>query len=363
MDVCFVSPHVYGYFNSAQGYTGGGAERQIYLLSTALAEDTNVHVVVGDYGQAKTEQYEGVTLHRAYPLHPRQSIIQPVKHFFILGAAMRRADADVYVYRGSPRNAAFVYLWTRLLNRKWVYNMASDEHITTYTTSWPVQRLFNRSLRDADAIIAQTNRQQQILAESYGVDSTVVPNGYPSSKTGDTVDREYLLWVGRFHEEQKQPHRLLEVAAQLPEQNFRLVGPVDDSVPYQREVRNRARNMPNVEFIGAVPPDQIHEQYRHAIAVVNTSNHEGFPNTFLEAWRQETPVVSLNIEPGRYLDDSIDSLYAGGDVDRLVELCERLATDPSYRQKIGETSHTYFEKHYDIKQVAGRYRSVLGTVV
>lgn len=360
--ICFVSPHAYGYFNPDIGYTGGGAERQIYLLSTALADRFDVHVVVGDYGQPQRETRDGVTLHRAYPLQSRQHPLQPVKHLFVLARAMRRADASLYLFRGGPKNAAFVYLLARLLRRKYVYNVANDEHLLSFPDRLPgpVRRLFVRSIRNADGVIAQTSHQHELLDELYGVTSTVVPNGYPPADDPAAYDtRDYFLWVGRLTEAQKRPHVYLELAAEVPEAEFRLVGPVDESNSYQRNVRERAAELDNVEFVGEVPPTEIHDLYRHAIAFVSTSAFEGFPNTFLEAWRQGTPVVSLSVDASRFLDTDTATTFADGDRDRLRTLVCRLADDAGFRERVGRTSRACFERRYSLDRVTTEYATAL----
>jgi len=360
--VCFVSPHVYGYFDPDHGFTGGGAERQTYLLSTALADRFDVHVVVGDYDQPKREVREGVTLHRAYPLGARQHVLEPAKHLLMLGVAMRRADADVYVHRGAPDNAPFVYLLTRLLGRAWVYHVANDEHLQSFPANFspPLRWLYGRALRGADAVIAQTEYQQRTLRQKYDTGATVIPNGYPSGDDFVPYDRrKYLLWVGRIDRDQKRPHLYLDLAEAVPEYEFRLVGPVDTSRPYQQEVVQRARELENVTVLGEIPPHTIHEQYRHAVALVCTSSYEGFPNTYLEAWRQGTPVVSLTVDIGRFLEDGDVSTYADDDVDEMRTLIRELAEDRSYRKRIGERCQDRFEERYRIQAVADQYGKAL----
>lgn len=45
----------------------------------------------------------------------------------------------------------------------------------------------------------------------------------------------------------------------------------------------RARSIPNVRLHGRVMHVQMEQLYRQAFVLCNSSTHEGFPNTFLEA--------------------------------------------------------------------------------
>lgn len=362
--ICFICPHIYGYFSSQEGYTGGGAERQIYLLSTALADKFDVHVVVGDYGQRKKEYRHGVTLHRAYPLHPRQHIFQPAKHLLLLGRAMQRADADVYIHRGSPKNAAFVYLLTAFLRRKWIYHIASDGNINQRPKrlSMPVRRLFTSGLQNADKVITQTAHQQKLLEDSRGVQSTVIPNGYPGVEGLQPYNsREFFLWVGSLNPEVKRPHLFLDCAENLPELQFRVVGPIAETKEYDTRIKERAAELDNVTLVGECPPDEIHRHYRQALALVNTSSFEGFPNTFLEAWRQGTPVVSLDIPLERFGIE--DGMVANGDRELLQQYLEQLSTECDLWQTHSEKSISHFEDNFNIDMISNQYAEAIRSVL
>ncbi|WP_436930040.1 glycosyltransferase family 4 protein [Halosimplex halobium] len=359
--ICFVSLAAYGYFVPDTDTFGGGAQRQLSLLARELTADFDVHFVVGDYGQPEREVRDGVVLHRSYRPDPESAALrQPVELAKLL-AAMRRADADIYVYRGRPWKATLVYLLARVLRKRMVYNLANDSNVTDGPDALPspARWLFERTLKKCDGIIAQTDRQATFLAERFGVESTVVPNGYPPIT--DRVphdDREYFLWVGRLDGSQKRPHLYLDLAERLPDTEFRIAGPDGLDADYSRRVRQRAADLENVNDLGVVDPEEIHRYFRDAIALVNTSAHEGFPNTFLEAWRFDTPVVSLDVDPSRFVSPDING-FARGDHDRLVGFVERLHDDVAFRRELGRTAGKYVRENLSIERVAEQYARVI----
>jgi len=155
----------------------------------------------------------------------------------------------------------------------------------------------------------------------------------------------------------------VDLAKRVPDTDFLLIGPEGQNKTYNETLKNRMDEVPNLTYIGPVAPERIHEYYRNAIALVNTSAYEGFPSTFLEAWRCETPVVSLNIPLARYVD--LDD-YAGdveGDFDQLVNVVSRLAAEPSFRSKLAAPTTEYFEQNLTLEQVADRYADVLQNVI
>jgi glycosyltransferase involved in cell wall biosynthesis len=355
--VCFVSLPAYGYFVPESDIAPGGAERQLYLLGQELQSAFDVHFVVGDYGQSRTVYRDGVSLHRAYT--PSEAPVW--QQTAALLRAMRRADADVYVYRGFPRKAAVTYGMARILGKRWVYNLAADRNVDAHPDqlSFPLNLLFRRSLADADGIIAQTPYQRTRLRERFGVDATVVPNGYPPAEEHTPYgERKYFLWVGRLEQAQKRPHLLLQLAEALPGCEFVLAGPDGSSEEYNERIARRASQLDNVTNLGRVDPDRIYEQYRHAKALVNTSAHEGFPNTFLEAWRYGTPVLSLDIDPSRFLRGQ-EAGFANGEFETLEGLVRILDDSVACRRVFGEHVREEFGATLTISEAAAQYAEAL----
>lgn len=364
MRVCFVSLGLYGYFNPEATKTAGGAERQLYLLSQALSDRFEMRAVVGDYGQPKREVRDGVVLHRAYsPDQSTSSLAQPLE-LVRLGLAMKKAYADVYVYRGHPRKAGIVALIARLLGKEFIYNLANDPNVTDQrdSLSFPFRSLFDWGVQNAKTVIAQTSKQQHLIQKRFETDSTVVPNGYPTfDETLSHGERGPAIWVGRFDAGQKRPHLFLDLAERLPDYEFLLIGPEGLDEEYYERVVERAAALDNVTYVGPVAPDDIHDYYRRASVLVNTSSHEGFPNTFLEAWRFATPVASLEVDPNRYLDISVEG-YTDGDLDELESIVETFLTVAEQRQIVGERVKEAFEEQYSQEKVAILYGEVINNI-
>ena len=59
------------------------------------------------------------------------------------------------------------------------------------------------------------------------------------------------------------------------------------------KVKEQAASRSNVTFHGAVPYRSVSALYARARVFVNTSDIEGFPNTYLQAWASGTPVVAF----------------------------------------------------------------------
>lgn len=357
MRICFIDLQSYGFFNTDY-YTktgGGGTSRQVYVLSRQLADNHDVNVIVGDYGQPSQENIHNVNIYSAYKPETTPRYVA----FFKLLHLMKNLNCESYIYHGGPWKASFIGPMTQFIDANWVYHMASDEDLGENYTGLPlpIKILFKWSLLASDVVISQTEAQNDNLQSKFGVSSHVVPMGYPELSQEYEKTAEYILWVGRVSEE-KRPHLLIKIAKRLPEYDFHVVGPCSKS-QYCSQFKAKAKKVNNLILVGSVPPDELSAHYARAAILINTSKYEGFPNTFLEAWRQGIPVISLSVDPGRYLDEELYSGYANGSISNLSEMIIKMRNNRELKNTRGEQLKRYFENNYSINTVAKKYEAVL----
>jgi len=326
-----------------------------------MKSDMSISFIVGDYGQPTVETRDGVPLYAAYRPNSNANLLERGQQMRRLYSAIRSADADIYVFRGHPQKAAITYLLTTLADRSWVYNLANDSNVgrDIDQLSYPLRVLLNRAISNAEQIIAQTDYQRQQLLERFGVDAQVVPNGYPvASDQLSYSNRSGFVWIGRLNKEQKRPHLYLDLADRIPDKDFSIIGSSDNDPQYYEQIRDRARSMENVEFIGEVSPEGVHQHYRESKALINTSDYEGFPNTFLESWRQGTPVVSYSVDTSRYIEISHPG-YCNESFDCLVKKSKAVSSNQKVWEKHSIPAREYFESNYSIGSTALMYKNAL----
>jgi glycosyltransferase involved in cell wall biosynthesis len=160
--------------------------------------------------------------------------------------------------------------------------------------------LYAQGLRRADAILVQSASQAEALARSYGLASRVagmLVEALPPPATRD-ID---VLWVGNI-QWLKRPDRVLELADRIPQVKIHMVGaPMSGQEVLFRKVAQAAAAKTNVVFHGRLSYRDTNDLYGRAKVLVNTSDIEGFPNSYLQAWIRGVPVVTL-IDPDRVIE-------------------------------------------------------------
>ncbi len=275
----------------------GGEQVQHTLLARALVRRGHqVSMVVFDYGQADGAVWDQVSTYKAY----REGAGLPLLRFFSpcwtgLWAALKRADADVYYVSCAGMHLGLLALFCRRYKRKVVFKIAHDTDcepdklLIKYTRD---KKLYEYGLRHAHSVLAQSQQQQRAMLSNYGVHShiTEMMVETPGPQCQRTVD---VLWVNNLRPF-KRPDLLLELARRLPQYRFAMIGGEQPGfASLFQTIQAQAAQIPNLQFLGRVPYHDMDRQYASARVFVNTSDNEGFPNSYLQAWIRGSPVLAF----------------------------------------------------------------------
>jgi glycosyltransferase involved in cell wall biosynthesis len=345
----------------------GGAELQQTLLAKALAaRGYGVSMVVADYGQPDGAAWYGVKTYKAY----RMTAGIPVLRFIHprwtgVWAAMSRARADIYYVSCAGALLGQVALFARLHGVKVIFRIASNSDCdpdALLIRFWRDKRLYRYGLRRADLVLSQTPEQRQALLKNFRRDSRVVVSMTESSgrRLGFEERDIGVLWVGNIRA-LKRPELILEAARKLPQLEFHIIGgPMPGSESLFEQVRAAALAIPNVRFHGPVPYHQVGQFYERARVFVGTSEVEGFPNTYLQAWARGTPVVAF-LDP----DQLIARHGMGLAVSCVAQLCTAISTlygDPVSWLATSRRSTNYMDERFDLARMVAPYERALADV-
>jgi glycosyltransferase involved in cell wall biosynthesis len=330
----------------------GGAEVQLRKLGRRLHDmGWDISFVVSDCGQGDAVVNEdGFTLYSSYPFRR----IVPVADILAtkmprVSAAMRRADADVFVQRGAAWLTGYCAVAAHRMQRRFVFWMASLNDAMSGANAWQmpahVRVLFTHGLRNADLIVAQTQEQASLVAGRYHRSAVVLPNICPVPTHAPIKDEApTVLWVGNLAS-RKRPGLLLEIARLCPDLGFTMVGgPFPGEEALYERIAAEAADIPNVRFLGSLRPEGVEALYGRAWLLVSTSHTEGFSNAFLQAWAFGTPVVAY-LDP----DEVICRHQLGYHCSSAGEMAERvrqLGADRALRAQIGVNARDYVRKHH-----------------
>jgi glycosyltransferase involved in cell wall biosynthesis len=122
-------------------------------------------------------------------------------------------------------------------------------------------------------------------------------------------------------------------------------------------IQHDAATLPNVTFHGQVPYQGMDEKYGRARIFVNTSDSEGFPNSYLQAWIRGTPVVAF-FDPDHVIKTQ-NLGVAASSIDDMVEAVVRLISAPTLWASISARCRSYMAHRYAEERILSPYNALL----
>jgi hypothetical protein len=316
----FLSGHAHLALDPSAQHASGGAELQVALLSLELVSRGHDVVIVA----ADTSRPNGIVLQGIRILSGGRfdtgTAVDTVRALPRIVRALRHEKPDYVVVYGWT---AWLYVLQKLRSLvpfRLVFVCALDAEIDGgFRRAEPVRGLlFERGMRLSDCRFAITNHQARLF-DQKGMSCTVTRLLLP--RTANFLKPEEkqidLLWVARCHRV-KRPHLFLDLAERLPQARCRMICSIQDEALWQ-SVARRAMQLANVEFLPTVPYRQIQSHFDQSEIFVNTSEHEGVPNTFIHSGLGYTAILSLIVDPDSMFENFGAGLCAAGQFERLVQ--------------------------------------------
>ncbi|MCL4475180.1 MAG: glycosyltransferase family 4 protein [Nitrospirae bacterium] len=366
--VCFVSLLAYPLFNPSITAEFGGAEVQLYYLATELAKDPRFDIafLTGDFGQPAFEMREGVKLYKLARFPRGIKYIRTVIEYARLAMLIKKLDADLCIQRAAAMLTGVTALTCKFSAKKFVYMTAHDQDVMKERPGWMpkgiigfiVWALFGIGIRMADFVIVQNQKQKENLKRLYNKDGYVRPSAHRISENSEISVKQLILWVARC-EDWKQPELFLDLAKEFPGELFCMVCPRSLDEKYFVRIKELAAGLANVQFVEFVPFKEIDTFFSRARVFVNTSKKEGFPNTFIQALKNKTPVLSLNVDPDGILEKYNFGRCSHGNIDRLKIDLGNMLRDDRLWQAMSESAYTYVIARHDIKKIIEEDKKII----
>ena len=237
-------------------------------------------------------------------------------------------------------------LVARLLSKKVLLNYRSGEcedHLRRWRTALPVIRLAHRVIVPSGYLVEVFSR--------FGIQAQAIANIVDLSRF-EFKERHPLrpiLLSNRNFETLYNVEAILSAFAliQLRVPDARLIVAGDGS--HRDTLRKLAveLDLRNVEFTGALPPEQMPEIHRRADIFVNASNIDNMPVSILEAFASGLAVVTTDAGgiPHIVTSERNGLMVPRGDSTRLARKVLALLETPGLAQRLIATAHEDSKKY------------------
>lgn len=361
-----------GYFNPESSNTGGGRERQIFIISKYLANNGyQVSILTDLEYTASNTGIDGINLYGgAISKLDSQPNIRVTSDVINYLRKLSQIDSDIYYTRGSPKHTIPTSVFCNIYGKKHVHALAGPHYIDPdlpYRQSLKgkvIYWCFIQAIKHTSEIVCLKERQKNLLDRHYNLNSRVIPLGYPDVSKNDLLDynsREYYLWVGRLVKNPKQPLKFIKIASCLPDQRFLMVAkrmPNNESL--SDEVRRHSNRLNNLSIEFDVNPFKMDRYYRNAKGLINTSTFEGFGNSYLEAWRYGVPAFTTDYNFPLLTANNIG--YNAKSIQDLTRFISRTEKCPPKLKRMSENARQYFCTHHHINKIGKEHEDLFNSI-
>jgi glycosyltransferase involved in cell wall biosynthesis len=343
MKIVFVEDQVFDYAVNAPSATGG-AERYAWLLLRALAEH-HWAVTVGVYDRLAANEkmrIDGVEFVGLTKGHVTQ-----VWYKFL-----RNEKPDWWLLQTANHWWGPAVEIAKFLGVRTAYSAMHDldfrlrQALSLRPRLWP---LYAWSLMRVNKIFVQHSLQLAQLPLAWRSKASVLPGVVtPAQNAPAHAERvPYVAWVAMLRQH-KRPDLLMEIARRLPAIRFVVCGGVTrhrSPAGYSEKMASAIQSVPNIKYLGQVAPEKSLQIIRGAAVLLSTSDSEGFPSTFLEAWTNGTPVISVTIDPDQLLRNGGLGVLSGSTQQAAMDI-RKLIDRIDLREQIGAYAQEYIVKRH-----------------
>lgn len=360
MKITFMNDGIYTY---AQGIpnAAGGAERQQWLLACALVANGWI-ATVGVRDLLKAGERRTINGVDFVGIGQGQ--------FFFAFYRFLASELPQWVYwRGADHLLGPCTAIARSLGARTVFSTAFDSEVQPRRALFRRQRwwpLYAWGLSLSDIILVQHGQQLAGLTPRLQTKAVILRSMVRQTTTmkAHAVREPYVVWAAVLRQP-KRPDVLIHIARQVPTVRFLVCGGITHyQCPpgYGERIVAELRAVANIEYLGQTAPDKSLQLIADASLLLSTSDEEGFPNTFLEAWASGTPVVSVKIDPDNIIKHTRLGTVSNSVEQTLVDI-KQLLNSPQRRDDIATRARSYIEDNHSERVILNAFEQALAQTV
>lgn len=339
--------------------SSGGAELQISYLVEALIKNEGYNISYIYSSNKNLPQDNNVDL---YPI-PRKKKIK------FLGQAWFRYKKDILekLYEIKPdiiytRGQYWIDIAAEYAvknNIKHIHAIASDNDVVRRMlrgTFFPLDKqiencLVNKGIKNCTKLIVQNKFQQNTLHKRFNVESLLINQMTPfvnADLLPQKAEKINIVWIANL-KPTKRPELFINLANSLSDYSDRIemfmCGRFDE------QYSDTLSKCKNVKYLEELPQNEVFELLNKSHILVNTSTHEGFSNTFVQAWMRKVVVVSMESNPNNAITDNNLGFITPTE-EELLKAIKYLIDNPSELLQMSDASYSFVcENHCKEKEM------------
>lgn len=337
----------------------GGAEYQISLLIEFLKKQSAHVEIYYIFEDNRTPIENRVNIHLV-PLKKIKLNKRFGDRWFLyrkgIAAELERIQPDVIYTRFFSSWSGIAANFARQNNCTHIWALASDNDVTRLqqrvSLLKPLDFLENKWVKkafsSADYILTQNRYQQEQIQTVYKREGLLIRQSTDVCQENTIIKPNSFIaicWIANL-KSIKQPELFIELAERFKANqsiHFTMIGRPHKN--YKELLQDASDRIQNFHYLGEISNDEVNKQLSQTHILVNTSEYEGFSNTFVQAWMRKVVVVSLNSNPDGLLTDK-EIGFVSGNLNELEKTIRDLVDNRDMIEKMGKKAFDYAQANH-----------------
>ena len=324
-----------------EGYVGGITVQMMFWALTFVEE----HWTVFSFTNHNSRRFMNLNFLKFPQFKYLKVVFEAVHTTYIL----IKIRPDLIIIRGASRTLFILSHLSSLMKIKLVFFGASDVNFIKGKEGINGRefnkKLFRKGLEKTFKIVVQNKKQAKSLFKEYNKHSITIPNIWPIKDVNFEIGKN-IIWVGNIRT-LKRPEWFLSLARDCPQEHFIMAGGATLDKELYDKCKHIAESYSNISFLGPITFIESEKLFEKAKLLICTSEYEGFPNTFLQAWSRNIPVIAT-VDPNNLLSQKRMGVLVKNEVE-LKESLKFFLNKSDYRTEIKQNISDYFEKNHNPK--------------
>src|SRR5690606_34473183 len=147
----------------------------------------------------------------------------------------------------------------------------------------------------------------------------------------------------------KRPEIFIELAQYFKNStgiSLKMIGRLDKSYLHLIEAEDQNSNF---DYVGELSNAEVNEYLLQTDVLINTSEYEGFSNTFIQAWMRKNIVISMNSNPDEILTN-YNIGFICPTIEEMKEKINFLLENRTVLNEMQETAVNYVNKEHNLDE-------------
>ncbi len=314
------------------------------------------------------QKKHAIKIRESYNLHKGIKVLRVIYYRIpSLYMAIKESKATHLIQQNGSWIAGVFAIIAKLQRKIFILRIASDADVNIWSS--PSATLRDKigywiAIKLSDFIFCQNAYQFNELSKNTNSKTiqilyNPINIGKKDNNSKDrNLERSYVAWIGKFTPVKNLP-ALFRIVSSLPEIKFKIVGQKANSTrQIDLDAIEKLKHLKNVEIIDFIDRDNIFIYLQSSKLLLNTSEHEGLSNTFLEALLVGTPIVTTSkVNPDNII--SMNKLgFVAENYDEILDHIKSINKDFDYKSFF-DRSYSFVKHNFDSANQAAQFISHL----